>query len=439
MCKMLDIKFGHMSDLHIGRYSQDPKLSRIEQEGLGLITDECIKKKVDFIIISGDLFHSHIIDLSILDDTIKKLKKVRDAGIQIYTVHGSHDYCSGGKSVLDVLCSTGLVTDVFKYKNITDKLRLEFTIDEKTGVKLVGIPGEIGNLEDRYYNKLDKEYLENEKGVKIFIFHSAIEGLVHMRGNKDDDIKIKRDNLPKGFDYYAGGHIHTRSENNNFLEEYKCIVFPGIPFALSFEEIREDTEDRGYYIVHLTDKIDLDTRKPRPCRYLIDKCHIEDDQSIEKLIGNISRYNVGDNDIACVNIEGPYVLNKTLPVKERLIAKLKEKGIANRDINTTKKSLPKRSTILPNSTNNPSNATNNPSNFSSIDVKIEDIFKKHFDMSRISNIVTDERLKGDAGILLAKELLKHICIPMDVDDKANNYKDNMIKTGLAIFRRGDIQ
>ena len=302
MLDRLDIKFGHLSDPHIGRFSQDSKLSRIEQEGFDLIMNDYIKEKVGFIIISGDLFHSHIIDLSILDDTIKKMKKVRDAGIQIYTVHGSHDYCSGGKSVLDVLCSTGLVTDVFKYKNVDNRLRLEFTIDEKTGVKLVGIPGEIGNLEDRYYNKLDKEYLEKEKGHKIFIFHSAIEGLVHIRGNKEDDIKIKRHNLPKGFDYYAGGHIHTKSEHNNFLEEYKCIVWPGIPFAISPEEIREDIEDRGYYIVHLTNKIDLDFRKPRPCRYLIDKCCIEDDSSIDKLIGNISRYNVGENDIEVVDI-----------------------------------------------------------------------------------------------------------------------------------------
>ena len=129
--------------------------------------------------------------------------------------------------------------------------------------------------------------------------------------------------------------------------------------------------------------------------------------------------------------------------KERIITQLKEKGIVNRDIKAAKKSFPKNLTILSNSTNNPpnsnsSNPTNNPSNASSIDVKIEDIFKKHFDMSRISNTVTDERLKGDACIMLAKELLNHIGIPMNVDDKANNYRDNMVKIGLAIFRRDDM-
>ena len=61
--------------------------------------------------------------------------------------------------------------------------------------------------------------------------------------------------FPKGFDYYAGGHIHQRDERK--LPGYPEIVFPG-PLFTGYGKDIEDTArgvKRGFYIVSFDEKI----------------------------------------------------------------------------------------------------------------------------------------------------------------------------------------
>ena len=61
--------------------------------------------------------------------------------------------------------------------------------------------------------------------------------------------------FPKGFDYYAGGHIHERGEFS--LEGFQDIVFPG-PLFTGYGRDLEATamgEKRGIYIVEFDDRL----------------------------------------------------------------------------------------------------------------------------------------------------------------------------------------
>jgi DNA repair exonuclease SbcCD nuclease subunit len=51
--------------------------------------------------------------------------------------------------------------------------------------------------------------------------------------------------LPRGFDYYAGGHVHIIKEES--LPGYKNIVYPGPLFPNSFREL-EELKCGGFYI-----------------------------------------------------------------------------------------------------------------------------------------------------------------------------------------------
>ncbi|HLG23944.1 MAG TPA: DNA repair exonuclease [Candidatus Nanoarchaeia archaeon] len=237
------MKFAHMADCHIGSW-RDPKLMNISTEAFKKAIDKCIKEKVDFIIIAGDMFNTSFPRLDNLKIIVGKLRQIKELDIPVYIVPGSHDYSASGKTILDVLEEAGLFINVFKGKAENGKLKLKFTVDKKTGAKITGMLGKRNSLEKSYYEKLELENLESEKGYKIFVFHSGIDELKPKE--MEHTISQPLSLLPKGFDYYAGGHVHIVEDKQ--IEGYGTIAYPGPLFPNSFSEL-EKLERGGFYIV----------------------------------------------------------------------------------------------------------------------------------------------------------------------------------------------
>jgi len=107
---------------------------------------------------------------------------------------------------------------------------------------ITGLLGKRGMLEKQYFEDLDRTYLEKEEGYKIFMFHTALSELNSNEYMDSAPLSL----LPKGFDYYAAGHVHERIESTQ--EEYGKIVYPGPLFPNSFKEL-EDLSYGGFYIV----------------------------------------------------------------------------------------------------------------------------------------------------------------------------------------------
>jgi len=236
------MKFAHMADCHIGSW-RDPKLKDTSTLAFIKAVDKCIQEKVDFILIAGDLFNTSFPRLDNLKSVVSKFRQLKDMGISVYIVPGSHDYSASGKTILDVLEEAGLFFNVFKGTAEDGKLKLKFMIDEKTGAKITGMLGKRGALEKAYYEKLLLDNLEEEKGFKIFIFHSGIDELKPKE--MENIISQPLSLLPKGFDYYAGGHVHI--VENKEIEGYGKIVYPGPLFPNSFSEL-EKLGGGGFYI-----------------------------------------------------------------------------------------------------------------------------------------------------------------------------------------------
>jgi len=136
----------------------------------------CIKNKVDFILISGDLFNTSLPGIDRLKTTVDVLKNIKDNKIPVYIIPGSHDFSPSGRTMLDVLESAGLLKNVVKGEVVEEKLRLKFTKDP-SGAKITGMLGRKGSLEKAFYQDLDLKSLEKEDGFKIFMLHSAITEL----------------------------------------------------------------------------------------------------------------------------------------------------------------------------------------------------------------------------------------------------------------------
>lgn len=235
------MKFSHMADCHIGSW-REPKLRDISTLAFIRAIDASIARNVDFVLISGDLFNTSLPALDRLKIVVKKLKELKDRKINTYIIAGSHDFSPSGKTILDVLEDAGLCINVVKGSVEGNKLKLKFTIDEKTGAKITGMLGKKGMLERKYYENLDKTNLEKEEGFKIFMFHTALSEF------KPDDLEKMEAQplslLPKNFNYYAAGHVHYIFERHE--EGYGIIAYPGALFPTNFKEL-EKFKNGGIY------------------------------------------------------------------------------------------------------------------------------------------------------------------------------------------------
>lgn len=206
--------------------------------------DLCIEQRVDFILISGDIFNTSLPPIDKLRLVVRKLRELRDANIPVYIIAGSHDFSPSGKTMLDVIEEAQLVTNVTRGSVEDGLLRLKFTVDKKTGAKITGMIGKKGMLDRKYYEVLDRASLEAEPGYKIFLFHTALSELKPKDLEKMDSSPVSL--MPRGFDYYAGGHVHIVKEFS--IQGYKMITYPGALFPANFKEI-EQWKHGGIYIV----------------------------------------------------------------------------------------------------------------------------------------------------------------------------------------------
>lgn len=241
----MNFTYAHLADLHLGSW-RDQKMRDLSTKAFLTAVNQCIEKQVNFILFAGDLFNTSLPALDILKIVTKKLKELKDKNIPSYTIAGSHDFSPSGKTMIDVLENAGLLTNVCKgtVKEETNQLHLNFTVDQKTGAKITGILGRKGQLERSYYESLHTENLEQEEGYKIFMFHTTVSELKPKHLEKIESQPASF--LPKGFNYYAGGHIHHPTKIE--LPDYGTLTYPGALFPNNFAEV-ERYSHGGYYVV----------------------------------------------------------------------------------------------------------------------------------------------------------------------------------------------
>ncbi|MBI1972773.1 DNA repair exonuclease [Candidatus Woesearchaeota archaeon] len=231
------MKFAHTADCHVGGWREE-EMKQLSLLSFQKMIDCCIQEHVAFLLISGDLFNTSIPQIDLIKEVTNQLRRLKEENIDVYIIPGSHDYSPSGKTMIDVLEKAGLCHNVFKLKDN----KLEFTVD-KTNVKITGVIGLAGGLEKAHYKVLDKTNLEAEKGFKIFMFHTLLNEFRPKELEKVEGESYTL--LPKGFDYYAGGHPHFVMEKR--IRKYGVITYPGPLMPNNFKEI-EELKQGGFFI-----------------------------------------------------------------------------------------------------------------------------------------------------------------------------------------------
>jgi len=321
------MKFAHLADIHIGAW-RDDKLKEINLQTFEKAFDDIIKRKVDFIVISGDIFHVNIPDLDSVKRVVIRLQEAKKQGIPVYVVYGSHDYSPNSTSIIDILVAGGLLTRVMDAHLEANEVKLSFVTDEKTNVKLCGISGRSYSMERDYYEILDRKNLEDQKGFKIFVLHSAINEMKPVSSAYDKG--VQQSYLPRGFDYYAGGHIHEYVQYRD--KEFGWIAYPGTLFGSDFTDLENVANGmkRGYIIVDFEDKVKkvsfIETTLPK-----VEFYHVNGDNKTSRELSGILRELVNEiepkDKIILLKVEGTLSLGLVTDVPwEDIRGKLMEKG-----------------------------------------------------------------------------------------------------------------
>jgi DNA repair exonuclease SbcCD nuclease subunit len=240
-----------MSDIHIGAFRQ-PELKRLLLDAFGAAIDRCISERVDFVLLAGDIFDSNIPDLSSVRRAAEIMKRAADEGIRFYAIYGSHDFSPNYSSIVDVFDGAGMFTRAESMSSSDGRTTLNF-VQDRSGVKLCGISGRKLSIDRDSYATLDRAALEAVDGFKIFVFHSAIEELKPSSLEKMEAMPAS--SLPAGFNYYAGGHVHSHAARS--LPGHRNIVYPGPLFATDYAELLQLAKgvERGFYLVEFDDDV----------------------------------------------------------------------------------------------------------------------------------------------------------------------------------------
>lgn len=234
-----NVKFAHISDVHLGGWKQQP-LQNLNFQSFRKAIDVCIEKKLDFVLIAGDLFDSAYPPIEILKDAFGEFKRLKEAKIPCFIIAGSHDYSVSGKTFLDVLEKAGFCKNVTNVEENNGKIILSPVIHN--GIAIYGYPGKKSGLE---IEDLRKIIFNDAPGLfKIFMLHTTID---KAKGSLPIDA-LETELLPPA-DYYALGHLHIDFQYQNF-------VYPGPIFPNNFQEL-EDLQNGSFYIVDTANKNSL--------------------------------------------------------------------------------------------------------------------------------------------------------------------------------------
>jgi len=408
-------KFAHMSDIHIGAFRQ-PELKGLLLDAFDAAIDRCIEEGVAFIVMAGDIFDSNIPDLSAVRRAAEKMKEASGAGIRFYAIYGSHDFSPNYSSIVDVLDGAGLFTKVEVKSAVGGKTALSF-VQDSSGPKICGISGRKLSLDREEYASLDRERLESEPGFKIFVFHTALDEL------KPSSLEMMESmpaaNLPAGFQYYAGGHVHDRTIAD--LPGHPNVAYPGPLFATDFDELLQlaKGKERGFYIVdfdrdHVEKVSFVPVRVCDPIELHYSAQGKSSAQAANELARLASNANV-TGKVVLLTVEGELAEGKTSDIdfnmiRRRLFAS-NPLSVLSSYSRLVSREMPKG---LP---PKPVRATE------------REVFE-----SCVSSVTVDEpKLRGEKGVSLAVSLLGVLKEGRKENENKGNFEERVSKSGLAVL------
>jgi len=222
--------FVHVADLHLG-YEQYNLATRREDfdRAFHEVVEKTIELKPDFMIIAGDLFHHARPSNTTLERAISNFKRLKEAGIPVLAVEGSHDAAPNliTGTILNPLDTAGLIYYLPRHEGACWR---------NENCYVYGIP----NFRTRQRTEKElpafyeiKRPMPSPEVFNIFVFHMALDIPEILKEHPGAIAEASPKYIPEGFNYYAGGHVHTPWQ---FPLKKALLVYSGSTETVSYED-----------------------------------------------------------------------------------------------------------------------------------------------------------------------------------------------------------
>lgn len=235
------ISFIHAADLHLDSPFQGlanvpenifKQIQASTFDALDNLVKTAIAKKVDFILLVGDLFDNERQSLKAQIKLKKAFEELNRHGINVYVSYGNHDFVNG---------NTYPVTYPDNVYIFNDEKVSHFTFhkNDKAVANIYGFSYENRSIKQ---NKTAEFTIHNQEVP----FHIAmLHGSLSSNTGHDTYAPFQLNELSeKYFDYWALGHIHQRE----ILKNNPPIIYPGNTQGRN----RKESGARGCYHIGLS-------------------------------------------------------------------------------------------------------------------------------------------------------------------------------------------
>ncbi len=314
------LKFAHMGDCHLGGWKQ-LSLRLLNSQSFQKAIDKCIAEKVDFVIITGDLFDAAYPPIETLKEAFHEFKRLAQEKIPVFLIAGSHDYSASGRTFLDVLEKAGFCKNVGISEERNGSIMLPPTLYKN--VALYGYPGKKTGLE---VEDIARIKLHDSPGMfKILLLHTAIRDAVGTLPIK----AVDHEKLPQ-VDYLALSHLHVLYHRQNR-------VYSGPTFPNSVSELEELKS--GYFCIFDNGRVrreEIKTKEVLSLSFIIEDAR----EAAQNIITKLEKEFLKDK-IVILKISGILQKGKVSDIDFKSIEEyLKNKGVYTFLKSTSKLHLP---------------------------------------------------------------------------------------------------
>jgi DNA repair exonuclease SbcCD nuclease subunit len=234
------VRLAHLADTHLGhrQYNLEEREKDI-YDVLEEIGEKIIEEHADIVIHSGDLFDSPRPTTQAYY-AFKKLLRKLDGKVKLFAVLGDHD-----KPKIRGMPPHMLFEDQIQILGAGGMAEHQSMIVDGKEILVAGI----SNLSQMYRSVLTEELkklgsLRAKCDCNVLVLHEAIDQFFIKEA-----CELALTDVPKNFNYYAMGHLHSRIKASHGQGE---LAYPGSSEIIRTDEIAEwKKKGKGFYVVDI--------------------------------------------------------------------------------------------------------------------------------------------------------------------------------------------
>lgn len=227
----MPFKFIHTADIHLDSPLRSLALRNNDlaeligdatRQTLVTIVDVCIDEQVDALIVAGDLYDGDQTSMKTARFLASQMQRLHEAGIATFIIRGNHDALSR------------ITQELILPPSVTVFGSRSHSVDIAKGDLALSIHGLSFAKPHAPESLLEKYHRPTPDAVNIGIMHTSLAGAP----GHDLYAPCKVSDLHGwGFDYWALGHIHTRTQHAGD----RIVIMPGMPQGRDINEAGEKT------------------------------------------------------------------------------------------------------------------------------------------------------------------------------------------------------